>query len=59
MCRCRGAIWSVHQCKAKSSNKLYAVKIFHKQVQFINNHLCVAVFNNIIYNTVVINKTVE
>ena len=32
MCNCRGAVWSVYQCRPKTSNKLYAVKILQKQV---------------------------
>jgi len=28
-----GGLWSVHQCRAKSSNKLHAVKIFRKQAK--------------------------
>ena len=28
-----GGLWSVHQCRAKSSTKLYAVKILHKQAK--------------------------
>lgn len=30
----KGAIWSVHQCRAKSSDKPYAVKILHKQAKW-------------------------
>jgi len=32
VCECRGAVWNVYQCKAKSLNKPYVVKIHEKQV---------------------------